>query len=526
MIETGPDLSRVALYARYSSHLQNPKSIQDQLAECHRYIRNLGGTVIAEFTDPALSGSTALSRPGLQALLQDCRNERFTAVCTEALDRISRDVGDTAIIRKRLEFNRVTLITIGEGIVGPIVAAFKGTMNEMFLQDLAQKTRRGQIGLIHQGRQIGRPAYGYRLANRIEGSQVIRGLREIDPDTSRIVRRIYHMYLEGLSARAIVRNLNEDRIPPPHSAKAWNHSALTGAHSFFGILTNPIYKGDVHYGVIETVIDPATAKRVYRTQPRDTWEVKHVPHLQIVDDETWDAVQQRIHARSLPRRHLTGAPALARGAMPLTPLLRCSRCKGPVRTIARDRWACNDSRTLGKCTMRTFVLRNIDRLCARQLTSWIRRRKEWNRILQEAQNRIVEVQAHLKAEISDCNLRMKRLIDAVERGADTPPMRNRILEISQEIRKLETELHGYATGSRLSPDSLDLRPVLLDHARHLQTAIESDEPETRIPATIQLAKLLDHVDMSAGSSPGKARLRIQPNVISLIRAATHEMADT
>ncbi len=527
MFDIPPDLSRVALYARYSSHLQNPKSIQDQLAECHRHIQNLGGTVIAEFEDPALSGSTASSRPGLQALLQDCRNERFTAVCTEALDRISRDVGDTAIIRKKLAFNRIALITISEGVVGPIVAAFKGTMNEMFLHDLAKKTRRGQIGLIRQGRQIGPPAYGYRLANRIDGSKVIRGLREIDPETSPIVRRIYRMYLEGRSARAIARTLNEDGIPPPRTAKAWNHSALTGAHSFFGILTNPIYKGNVHYGVIETAIDPATAKRVYRTQPKHTWEVTHVPHLQIIDEKTWDAVQERIHSRSLPRRHLTGAPALARGAMPLTPLLRCAKCHGPVRTIARNRWACQASRSNSACSCnaRTFVLRDVDLRCARQLLSWIRRGKQWDHIVQEAQNRIVETRAHLEAEITDRTLRQSRLITAVETGADVPEMHKRIVELSQEIANLKAELARNADHSPLQANSRDIRPILVDRARRIQSDIETGAPEIRIPATIELAGFLEHVDMSPGPGPGKARLRIRPNVISLIRAATSAPAE-
>ena len=490
---------------------------------------NLGGTVVAEYTDAAISGSTISTRPGIQNLLLDCRSKAFTsnaftAVCTEALDRISRDLGDTATIRKELEFNRVALITVSEGPVGPIVAAFRGTMNEMFLSDLALKTRRGQIALIHQGRLVAR-TYGYRVANRIEGSMIIRGLREIDPETSSIVRRIYRRYLEGQSARAIARMLNEDGIPSPRAGKSWTHRNMVGAHTHFGILTNPVYKGDVHYGVIETAIDPATAKRVYRARPKETWEVKHVPHLQIIDTPTWDAVQERVHSRSMPRRHLAGAPSLARGAMPLTPLLRCSRCKGPVRTIAPNRWACQTVRTGGKCSASTFMLRNVDQLCARKLTSWILRRKQWRQILQEAQNRIVEARAQLEAELSDRSLLEHRLIKAVETGTDTPAMRDRIMELAQEIRQLQTELASYAAGSLLWSEADDIRPILLDHAKRLQSAINSDEPEIRIPATAELAQVLDHIDMSAGPSAGKARLRIQPNVISLIRAATRASAE-
>lgn len=525
MFDTAPDLSRVALYARYSSHLQNPKSIKDQLAECRRYIESLGGTVVAEYTDPAISGSTISTRPGIQALLRDCRRNTFNAVCTEALDRISRDTVDTARIHKELDFCQIALITINEGPIGPVIAAFKGTMNAMFLKDLAAKVRRGHMGLIRDGRQITRPPYGYRIANRMEGAHAVRGIREIDPEQSQIIRRIYALYLRGEAARAIARLLNEEGVPSSSPSGSWTHTSLLGTYASTGILTNPLYKGELVYGASRGFIDPATAKRVYRPRPRETWTITHVPHLQIIDDRTWEAVQERVHSRSMPRKHPISVPSLARGAMPLTPLLRCSRCKGPVRTIARDRWACSNSRARGKCTAPTFVLRDIDRLCARKLTSWIRRRKEWLQILQEAQNRTVEAKARLEAELSDRTLLERRLINAVETGTDSPAMRDRIMELAQEIQQLKTEIASYAAGTLLWSEADDIRPILLDHARQIQSAINSSEPEIRLPATIELARVLDHIDMSAGPSPGKARLRIQPNVISLIRAATRASAE-
>ena len=212
--------------------------------------------------------------------------------------------------------------------------------------------------------------------------------------------------------------------------------------------------------------------------------------------------------------------------MPLTPLLRCSRCKGPVRTIARHRWACKTSRSNRNCSARTFVLRDVDRLCARQLTSWIRHRKGWNGILQEAQNRLVATRAQLNAEITDCTLRQSRLITAVELGTDTPAMNERIKELAHELTDLKAELARYTVGSQLQFDNPNVRSVLLNRASEIQSAIETGTPEIRIPATIELAKLLDHVDMSPGQSPGKAHLRIQPNVISLIRSATQTSAQS
>lgn len=525
MFDTAPDLSRVALYARYSSSQQNPKSIDDQLRECRRLVADLGGTVFAEYTDAKFTGATAKLRPGLQSMLKDCELRGFTAICAESMDRLSRGQHDITYIYEQLEYLQVPILTIQERLVDEFLVGFKGTMNAVFLKDLAAKTRRGLIGVIESGRQVGPPAYGYRSVNRFDGSDVIRGLREIDPDTSPIVRRIYQLYIEGASARAIARILNDENIPPPRSAKTWHHSRLTGIHFSTGILSNPLYKGQVIFGLTESSINPTTARRTTRTTPRAHWTVAPRPHLRIIDDETWQAAQERLHARSRPRKRPPGVPALARGAMPLTPLLRCSKCKGPVRTIARNRWACQSSRSTSTCTARTFVLCDIDVLCARQLISWIRRR-QWDRVVQDAQNRIVQIRAHLEAELTDRTLRQRRLITAVETGTDTPEMLERIMQLRQEIADLNDELAHNADPSPPRTEHPDIRPVLIERARRIKDAIQTGAPEVRIPATIELAEFLDHVDMSPGPGPGKAHLRIQPNVISLIRAATHKFPAT
>ena len=60
----------------------------------------------------------------------------------EALDRISRDQADTATIYKILAFHGVSIVTLSEGEVDSMHVGFKGVMNEMFLRDLAKKTRK------------------------------------------------------------------------------------------------------------------------------------------------------------------------------------------------------------------------------------------------------------------------------------------------------------------------------------------------------------------------------------------------
>ena len=216
MIDIGPDLSSVALYARYSSPMQSPKSIPDQLRECHRLIANFGGQVAAEFADAEHTGKIAAFRTGLQALLADCRQGRFTAICTESLDRISRNRTHLNQIYDELEYFGIPILTIQDGgRVDDLHLGIKATMNAIWMKDLADKTRRGQRGIVKAGRQIGTPAYGYRLANRIDDGQIVRGIREIDPETGPIVQKIFELYAGGMSGRALARHLNEARHPAP-----------------------------------------------------------------------------------------------------------------------------------------------------------------------------------------------------------------------------------------------------------------------------------------------------------------------
>ena len=58
-------------------------------------------------------------------------------VLAEALDRISRDQEDVAGVFKRTAFAGVKIITLSEGEITHLHVGLKGTMNALFLKDLA-----------------------------------------------------------------------------------------------------------------------------------------------------------------------------------------------------------------------------------------------------------------------------------------------------------------------------------------------------------------------------------------------------
>jgi DNA invertase Pin-like site-specific DNA recombinase len=146
---------RAVIYARYSSDLQREASIEDQLSLCGDRAQREGWTIIGTYTDRAISGADITNMSGINALLADARAGRFDIVVSEALDRISRDQEDIAGIYKRLRHSEVSMFTLAEGQVDELHIGLKGTMNALFLKDLASKIRRGQRGRIKSGFSAG-----------------------------------------------------------------------------------------------------------------------------------------------------------------------------------------------------------------------------------------------------------------------------------------------------------------------------------------------------------------------------------
>ncbi|MFX4941280.1 recombinase family protein, partial [Acinetobacter baumannii] len=79
----------------------------------------------------------SLLRPGIQALISDATHGRFRYVLAEAMDRLSRDQEDIAGFYKRMAYSDVKIVTLSEGEVTHLHVGLKGTMNALFLKDLA-----------------------------------------------------------------------------------------------------------------------------------------------------------------------------------------------------------------------------------------------------------------------------------------------------------------------------------------------------------------------------------------------------
>ena len=472
-----------AIYARYSSDLQSERSIQDQVAACKDYAKRIGlGEPYVVYSDAALSGASMATRPGLLKLIDDMGARRMHAVVSEAIDRLSRDQADVHLIRRASTVSGVKLYTIADGEVTSMVAGLKGIIAEAFLIDLAQKTRRGLIGVARSGRSAGGRCYGYRV---VAGEE--RGRREIDEKEAAIVRRIYTAYASGVSPLKLVKTFNAENIPAPRGGP-WRVSTLNGdIRAGDGILCQDLYRGRLVFNRRRFVKNPTTGRRSSILNPRSEWVVVDAPALRIIEDDLWEAVQAR-------RRHVSPPP----GALPqkrpqrlLSGLLRCGVCGGGCSIVGPEIYGCSAVRQSGACQQRkTIPARKLDHrvlgglkrillspdLVAEAVKAY---HEEENARRASASRRRVE----LERDLAELARRIDRLAEQlIETGAKA--LQPKLLAAEAEQAALEAQL---ATEPERDIVSLNPRAAEIYRARiaDLETALSGPDADVNTREAIR-----------------------------------------
>jgi len=440
---------RVAFYARYSTDRQSEHSIEDQMRNLKTRAEREGWHIVQPYSDAAISGATLL-RPGIQALMSDAAASRFDIVLCEALDRLSRNQADIARIYEQLSFHGVKVVTLSEGAITELHIGLKGTMNALFLKDLADKTRRGLEGRVRAGKSGGGKAYGYDVPVRFDGrGERITGECVINEREAGIVRRIFKMYANGASSLNIAHTLNAEKIYGPNGTP-WGPSTINGnSKRGTGILNNELYIGRRVWNRLSYVKDPSTGKRVSRQNPKDKWVIDEVPELRIVSEELWQAVKDRQDTLNGPK-----------GAIPFydkrrprhfwTGKVRCGCCGGGYIKISKDLLGCATSRNKGKavCSNRKNI--RADVLEDQLLTSLQHHlmkpecfaefidafREELSRTQLEASGKRKAIHSKIKRIDTQLDNAIKAIFD----GADSKRFREKMDDLEAEKLALQSEL--------------------------------------------------------------------------------------
>ncbi|WP_180899768.1 recombinase family protein [Martelella soudanensis] len=511
-------MTRVALYARYSSDNQREASIEDQFRICREQAKREKWKIVGTYKDAGISGASMILRPGIQSLLQDAQAGKFDMVLAEALDRVSRDQADVATFYKHLKFAGVPIVTLSEGEISELHVGLKGTMNALFLKDLAAKTHRGIRGRVEEGKSGGGLCYGYKVVKQLDArGDPIRGDREIDDAEANIVRRIFREFASGVGPRTIARTLNEEGIPGPNG-KPWGDTTIRGhVKPGTGLINNELYIGRLIWNRLRYIKDPSTGKRVSRLNPESEWLTREVPELRIVDDELWQAVRERQAAIADKYANVTEAVrkhhkknqlnGKRRPRSLLSGLVFCGCCGGPYSLRGAGRFACSNhiskgtcsnSRTIRQDELESRVLSGLkDRMMSPEIAAEAMRAyaEETNRLNRERRSNADVWQV----ELAKVDKQIAQIVEAIADGMYHPSMKEKMTGL--ETRKSEL--------TSLLADAPDDKPDLLPTASAIyakkvaKLAQALNRPAERQEAAETLRGLIEKISLTPGSERGE-----------------------
>lgn len=249
-------MKKAVFYGRYSSSNQTEQSIEGQLHVCEKYAAENGITIVKQYIDRALSGTTD-KRPQFLQMIADSRHGDFEMVLVYKLDRFARNRYDSALHKKKLRDNGVRVVSATEPLSdtpeGIILEGMLESIDEYFSAELSRKVTRGLHESIQKGYYISTSTpLGYKIVDR---------RLELDPETLPIIRRIFAEYADGKPVNRIATELNAEGLTV--NGRAFKPDTM---HRW---LCNELFIGKYKYGELTMEVPAA------------------------VDMQTWERVQAR-----------------------------------------------------------------------------------------------------------------------------------------------------------------------------------------------------------------------------------------
>lgn len=299
---------RAALYLRLSKEdLHKMKegddsiSIRNQRLMLTDYALSHGYRIVEVYSDDDESGLYD-DRPGFERMMEDARLGRFELVIAKSQSRFSRNMEH---IEKYLhhDFPLLGIRFIGvadnadtQNMGNKKARQINGLVNEWYCEDLSDNIRSVFKAKMKDGQFLGSSCpYGYRKDPENHNHLLV------DAYAASIVRKIYAWYLEGYGKAKIASMLSDEGILIPTrykqeilgipyknskllpETKAWSYQTV---HTILG---NPVYVGTL----VQNKYNKVSYKDKEKVRmPRESWIVVEHTHEPIIDEHTFDLVQE------------------------------------------------------------------------------------------------------------------------------------------------------------------------------------------------------------------------------------------
>jgi DNA invertase Pin-like site-specific DNA recombinase len=470
---------------------------------CRAFAERQGWTVVTTFEDAARSGFGIEHRPGYQQLLAAALGPAhpFEVILVEDLSRLTRDMAEALRLYHRLRLKGVDLVGVSDGIAtgrqgGKVQLAVKGLVNELYLDDLREKTHRGLSGQVTRGFSAGRRTFGYRTV----AEPGHRARVEVDEREAEIVRHTFRRYAAGRSMRAIAHALNTEGVPSPAKDTKRGPARRGWALSTVQVtLRNERYVGVLVWNKTKFLKDPESGRRRAVARPADEWVRQVRPELRIIEDDLWNAVHDR--SATMAERFgggRPGHPATVAYSPHLLSGLVCALRRADARSdrdtpegrrvyvgtfctcgFAQDKGpaVCQHRAWYQRDFLEQALIRRLREATTPAMVEAVARTV--NAHLEAARERDSRL-GRLKAEALRLEVEAGNLVQVLAQGFDSPTVRGELEAIETALRGIRVEIAAGEGGERRA---------LRVHNEHIRARID------------QLGKLL-------GTDPARARFEI------------------
>ena len=502
-------------------------SVDDQQLFARNYAAQHNLEFVQFFGDDGITGAT-MERPGLQAALAALKAGEAEILIIEDVDRLGRDQEHLSYMRKLFSVYQVTVHTVAAGRLDDLVFSFKGIIGEQQRLRIAYTTRRGLKAKAGRGGATGGKTLGYvREVTGLDtqGRQTDR--LAVCPEEAELVRRIFKLYAEGRSLKAICQILNDEGTPSPrarengkYSGGIWNPSTLSGNVEFGeGILNNQTYIGRRIFNRRRWVEIPNEMRgfsRRPRLNPESEWIVNDVPELRIIDQNMWDRVKARqVEARAALNANFkhTGN-ALSGAKRPqhlLSGLVRCGVC-GEAYVSTGGRWRCKN--TLRKnCDNGSISSKDLEQRALAGLRDRLLEPEIVGRFAHHLQSELSaqhqasgKRQGEIEAELLEIRDKVAKILQRIEDDDDAPrTLTNRLKELEVAEEQLEQE--------RITLSTRTVVRLPANYEAVYRTAIAELEAHLKsgdaAPSREAIRALIDRVVVHAGDSRGGKLRRLE-----------------
>lgn len=281
---------KVAGYARVSTdHDDQFTSYEAQIDYYTNYIKGRDDwEFVNVYTDEGISGTGIKKRIGFQNMIEDALAGKIDLIVTKSVSRFARNTVDSLTTIRKLKDHGVECYFEKENIwtfdgKGELLITIMSSLAQEESRSISENCTWGQRKRFADGK-VTVPFHRFLGYDRGPNGELV-----VNPEEAETVRRIYRLFLQGLTYNGIAKQLTSDGVKTPGGKDAWSISTVKS------ILSNEKYKGDALLQKSYTV-DYLTKKTKVNEGEIPQYYVEG-DHEAIIAPETFDLVQREMKKR-------------------------------------------------------------------------------------------------------------------------------------------------------------------------------------------------------------------------------------